>query len=83
MKWAIAEETGAPAAGVEVSLAPEDPDSIETPRTGVTGRSGFWEQRGLFPGVYTARALAPDGRTATARFVIAPHEHTERVSRLE
>lgn len=78
LRWGLQSKSGQELKNVPCRLVPDDPNSIEQVREGVS-TDGMWVVRGLYPGSYTATATTPEG-TITAKILIQAHEVTEITS---
>ena len=83
VRWTVTGPDGAPVAGAQCSIKPDDPASIEAPQSGRTDPNGLWIARGLFPGSYTATATAPGRKPASTRMNIIAHEVIEVTTKME
>ncbi len=79
----LVDANGVALPGVACTLTPDDPDSIEKPRSGSTDQSGLWIARGLFPGSYTATANAPGKKPATTKANIIAHQPVSVILKVE
>lgn len=67
--WGLQDKNGKPLSGVECTLRPNDPASLEEPRSGTSNRTGMWSLvGGVEPGPYTATAT-PQGKQPTTEKV--------------
>jgi protocatechuate 3,4-dioxygenase beta subunit len=79
LSWTFVGADGSPRRDIACRLTPDDPDSIETVRTGTSNPAGQFVARGLWPGRYTAEATLPNGAVITRHFtIIAAQMTTER-----
>ena len=84
VRWTLTTPDGAPVAGAQCTITPDDPASIESPRSGVTAAHGIWGvPGGLLPGSYTATATAPGRQPARARMDVRAGELTEVITSME
>jgi hypothetical protein len=83
LRWNLTDLDGVAVPGVDCQLVPDDPNSIEKPRSGKADQGGLWIARGLFPGSYTATANAPGKKTTTAKVSIIAHQPASVVTKME
>jgi hypothetical protein len=83
LRWNLTDPNGVAVAGADCQLVPDDPNSIEKPRSGKTDQGGLWIARGLFPGSYTATANAPGRKTTTARVTVIAHQPVSVITKME
>jgi hypothetical protein len=53
LRWTLSPIQGATLDGVKLRLTPDDPNSLEEPRSGTVDGQGTWVVRGLAPGQFT------------------------------
>lgn len=83
LRWSITNKDGIGLAGVPCSIAPDDPNSIERPRQGVTDPGGLCVIRGLYPGNYTGVATPAGKAPVTVKFPIQAHQLQTLTSKAE
>ncbi|MBX3728695.1 MAG: carboxypeptidase regulatory-like domain-containing protein [Candidatus Sumerlaeia bacterium] len=76
LSWTFVGPDGGPRSGIACRLTPDDPDSIETVRTGTSNQAGQFVARGLWPGRYTAEATLANGTVLTRHFTITASQMT-------
>lgn len=69
-RWTLVNSSGVGVEGVQCTVVPDDPSSIESVREGMSDAQGLFLARGLFPGNYHATAALP-GRGVVLKIPVA------------
>lgn len=83
LRWTVVDENGAGVGGIRCRLTPDDPQSIEAPREGVTDASGLWLARGLLPGSYTVTVFREEGAPVSVPVQIGARSLTQKSTLLQ
>lgn len=83
LRWTLQDARGVGVPGVPCRLQPDDPNSIEKVREGVTDQSGLWLTRGIIPGSYTATATPAGHIPIVIKLNIVEQQLTVESSRVE
>jgi hypothetical protein len=74
VRWSIRPVGGASLEGMQLTITPDDPNSIEEPRSGRVDSNNQWVVRGLAPGNYTGKITRPGKPDITKAIIIIRRE---------
>jgi uncharacterized surface anchored protein len=74
VRWSIRPVGGASLEGMQLTITPDDPNSIEEPRSGRVDSNNQWVVRGLAPGNYTGKITRPGKPDITKAITIIRRE---------
>lgn len=80
--WVLQDRTGNPVSGAECRLTPNDPNSLETARQGMTGPAGIWVASGILPGQYTGTASVAGKPAISVQVSIRSRKYESVVTRV-